>query len=95
MNESTTAGEVDKIEQIEGNVLSNATKHKETIVHNRFGQKLSPSGAFNVVFRPDKTVLVDWALNTPSKLLTCSVSFCFIIASACTLRCYLPLLGSV
>ena len=34
----------DKIEQMQGNVLTNATKHKETIVHKRFRQKLSSSG---------------------------------------------------
>ena len=44
-------------EQIEANVLNNATKHKEIIVLKRFRQKLSPSGAFCVVFRPDITVL--------------------------------------
>ena len=43
--------------QIEANVLSNATKHKEIIVLKRFRKKLAPSGAFCVVFRPDITVL--------------------------------------
>ena len=33
------------IEQIQGNVLTNATKHKETMIHKRFRQKLSSSGA--------------------------------------------------
>ena len=32
------------LEQIQGNVLSNATKHKETRVHKCFRQKLSASG---------------------------------------------------
>ena len=34
----------DEIEQIWGNVLTNATKHKKTIVHKRFRQKKSSSG---------------------------------------------------
>ena len=33
-----------QIAQTQGNVLTNATKHKETIVHKRFRQKLSSSG---------------------------------------------------
>ena len=38
-NEWTTAGEADKVEQIWGDVLTNGTKHKETIVHKLFRQK--------------------------------------------------------
>ena len=43
-NGSTIAGEVDDIQQSESNVLTNATKHKETTVHKRFRQILSSSG---------------------------------------------------
>ena len=32
------------VEQIKGNVFNNATKQNETIVHERFRQKLSSSG---------------------------------------------------
>ena len=39
-NEWATVGEVKKIEQIWGNVLTYATKHKNTMKHNRFGQKI-------------------------------------------------------
>ena len=39
-NKWTTAGEVDKIEQTLGNVPTNATKHKETIVHNAFDKNV-------------------------------------------------------
>ena len=31
-------------EQIQGNVLTNAMKHKETMIHERFVQKKSSSG---------------------------------------------------
>ena len=37
--EWTTAGEVDKIEQIRGNVLTYTTKHKATMKHKCFQQK--------------------------------------------------------
>ena len=38
-NQWTTAGEADKIEQSYRNVLTYATKHKETGKHKRFRQK--------------------------------------------------------
>ena len=41
-NESTTAGEVDKIEEIQGNVLTKTQGMQ--IVHKRFRLKLSSSG---------------------------------------------------
>ena len=40
-----TAGEADKIDQIQENVLTNATTHKETIVQKHFWQKLSSLGS--------------------------------------------------
>ena len=44
-NEWTTAGEVDKIDKMQENVLTNAMKHKETIVQKHFRQKLSSLGS--------------------------------------------------
>ena len=43
MNNQATSWWV-KIEQIQGNVLTNATKHKETKVHQRFRQKATSLG---------------------------------------------------
>ena len=43
-----------KIEQIQGNVLTNSTKHKNTIVHERFQQKLSSPGARRLTTKTDE-----------------------------------------
>ena len=95
-----TAGEVDKTKQIQGNVLTNMTKNKETIVHKCFQQQPSSEGVrrethngFNIFVH--QLLLVCPLLLLPVSLLTPEEDFfCWNWKRSCIVSLHLVALVS-
>ena len=93
-----TAGEVDKTKQIWGNVLTNVTKHKETIVHKCFQQLSSvdirreTDNGFNIFVHQLLLVCPPFAVGLSS--YTKEDFFCWNWKCSCTVSLHLVALVS-